>query len=224
MRRAGAAITVAVLLCVLGAQKGPTEPPTVSKEQWREDLKYFAKELPKRHMNLYHACRSQEFERAVAELDAAIPSLEDHQIVVRLQQIAARVGDGHTGVHLPLYFKLYPIAVYWFGGELRVTAATKAYERALGARVVQIGDAGDRRGAGARRAAAFRAPRTRTSGTRSATSPAFITVRKSCTRWASCPISAHAPFTFEDDEGAQFTLEVEPVDVPLAKGSAPAPG
>jgi hypothetical protein len=39
----------------------------------------------------------------------------------------------NTGVHLPAWFQLYPLALFWFGDELRVTAATKEYERALGA-------------------------------------------------------------------------------------------
>src|SRR6266849_11152576 len=91
------------------------EALTLSKGQWREDLQYLARELPKRHKNLFHSVSREQFERAVAELDVAIPSLQDHQIIVRMQQIAAKVGDGHTGVHVPAYFKLYPIGLYWFG-------------------------------------------------------------------------------------------------------------
>src|SRR2546429_3870352 len=91
---------------------------TLSKAQWHEDLQYLARELPKRHKNLFHSISREQVERAVGELDAAIPSLQDHQIIVRMQQIAARVGDGHTGVHLPPYFKLYPIGLYWFDHEL----------------------------------------------------------------------------------------------------------
>jgi len=105
--------------------QGPTQAPSLTKDEWREDLRYLARELPKRHKNLYHAISQEQFTRAVGELDAAIPSLPDHQIVVRMQQIAAMVGDGHTGVHIPAYFKHYPISLYWFGRELRVIAATK---------------------------------------------------------------------------------------------------
>ena len=61
-----------------------------------------------------------------------------HQIIVRLDQIAATVGDGHTGVHLPSSFTMYPIRLFWFGTELRVTAAAAEYPAALGARVVKI--------------------------------------------------------------------------------------
>src|SRR5512134_4167647 len=114
MRTSSSAIVVPLLCCGLiltqcAAQKGSAQPPTIDKERWREDLRQFARELPKRHKNLYHATSQEQFERAVAELDAAIPSLQDHQIIVRLIQIAASVGDGHTGVHLPSYFERYPL-------------------------------------------------------------------------------------------------------------------
>src|SRR5262245_16148528 len=143
MRRLTSAIRVVALLCwglipVQSAAQRSAQIPTLNKDQWREVPKVFAKELPKRHKNLYHATSREQFERAVAELDAAIPSLQDHQIIVRMHQIAAMVGDGHTGVHLPPYFKRYPIRLYWFGHELRVTAAAKEYQDSLGTRVVKL--------------------------------------------------------------------------------------
>src|SRR5713226_8487488 len=94
------------LLPNIGRAQKLGEVPALSRAQWREDLQYLARELPKRHKNLFHSISREQFERAVGELDAAIPSLQDHQIIVRMQQIAARVGAGHTGVHLPPYFKM----------------------------------------------------------------------------------------------------------------------
>ena len=147
MRRLSSAMIGVTLFCCgliltpCAAQRN-AQPPTLNKDQWREDLRYFARELPKRHKNLYHATSREQFWRAVAELDAAIPSLQDHQIIVRMHQIAATVGDGHTGAHLPPYFKRYPIGLYWFGHELRVTATTKEYQSSVGTRLVKIGALG----------------------------------------------------------------------------------
>src|SRR5262245_6889945 len=129
-------IVIAGLAPVLTRSPGSA----LSKADWQEDLKYFAKELPKRHRNLYHATSREQFDRAVRDLDAAIPALADHQVIVRLARIAATVGDGHTRVQLPASFRLYPLALYWFGPELRVIAAGKEYESVRGARVVKIGD------------------------------------------------------------------------------------
>jgi len=127
-----ALVFVCCLLLVSVDGQEVVNPPQLSKLQWREDLKYFAAELPRHHKNLFHAVSKEQFENAVAKLDADIPSLQDHQIVVRMIQIAAMVGDGHTGVRMPKYFRFYPLSLYWFGNELRVTATTKDYEAALG--------------------------------------------------------------------------------------------
>ena len=97
------------------------------------------RELPRRHKNLYHTLSRDEFERAVAQLAAAIPSLQDHQIIVRVIEIAAKVGDGHTYVHLPPTFRRYPLGLRWFGNDLRVTAGAKEYCDVLGSRVVKVG-------------------------------------------------------------------------------------
>ena len=74
-------------------------------------MRYFARELPKRHKNAYHDTSQEEFARAVAELESAITSLQDHQIVVRLHQIVASVGDGHTRLQSPVFFKRYPLNI-----------------------------------------------------------------------------------------------------------------
>jgi hypothetical protein len=137
-------------------------------------------------MNLFHSMSREEFERAVNELDAALPALQDHQIVVRLQQIVARVGDGHTGVHLPPYFQLYPLSLYWFGDELRVIAATREYERALGTRVVQIG-ALPINEVDARVRTCFPSAENENEWYALSTSPAFITRPECCTRSVLCP-------------------------------------
>ena len=79
----------AVILPAL-AQRDNEPPARPSKEEWRRDLRYFATELPKRHKNLFHTVSREAFDRSVADLDAAIPALEDHQIVVGLMRIAAR--------------------------------------------------------------------------------------------------------------------------------------
>ncbi len=223
MRRLSSAISLVTLLCCglipiqCHAQRN-AQTPTLNKEQWREDLRYFAKELPKRHKNLYHATSREQFERAVAELDAAIPSLQDHQIIVRMQQIAATVGDGHTGVHLPPYFKRYPIGLYLFGRELRVTGAAREYQNSLGTRLVKIGALGIDE-VQTRILSCFPTAENENEWYVMSTGPAFIMVPEVLHALGIVPELAHAPFTFEDEQGKQFTLEVSPVEVPILGGA-----
>jgi Peptidase family S41 len=109
-------------------------------EAWQQDLRYMAAEIPRRHDNAFHTISAGEFNRAVSDLDKAIPKLDNDQIVVRLMKIAALVGDGHTHVEIPANFHTFPLEVYWFGDTLRVTRVAPDYQRALGAKVVAIGD------------------------------------------------------------------------------------
>src|SRR5262245_316079 len=87
---------------ILYAAVPKTEPlHAVTKEQWHTDLAYFARELPKRHLNAFHAVPREQFDAAVKELDSTIDTANDDAIVVGFSRIASMVGDGHTGVHVP---------------------------------------------------------------------------------------------------------------------------
>lgn len=213
--------TVFLALAISGPDFAKPEdnprPPTLTKEEWRQDLRYLAAQLGKRHKNLYHAVSHEQFERAVADLDAAIPTLQDHEIVVRLHQIAALVGDGHTGVHLPTYFKRYPLALFWFGDDLRVIAAASNYEKALGARVVKIGAFGlDEVQIRVNRC--FPSAENENAWYVLATSPAFFVVPEVLHALGVVPDLGKAVFTLEDESGTQFTLEIAPVEVGLVNG------
>jgi hypothetical protein len=129
-----------LLVASLSAQSpNATHPTVLTKEQWRQDLHYLAKELPSRHKNAFHTVSKEQFERAVAAFDAAIPSLEDHQILVGLRRIIAMIGDAHTALDPDENLHRYPLTLYRFGDDLRVVRTTASYKRALGARVVGVG-------------------------------------------------------------------------------------
>jgi hypothetical protein len=150
---------VLLLLCCLILWTCPSfaQSPTSQPDRWREDLQLLAQELPRRHANLFFSLPATEFQDAVAELDAAIPALPDHVIITRLVQLVARVGDAHTSVNWASTagFRRYPLLLEVFPDQngresLYVTAVTPdtqssnrgplGYTRALGARLVRIGD------------------------------------------------------------------------------------
>jgi hypothetical protein len=79
MRKLKIQVALTLLLCgwlsvtTISAQKTDgTHGLTLTREQWRHDLQYLAKELPRRHKNAFHTVSKEQFEKAVAELDAAI--------------------------------------------------------------------------------------------------------------------------------------------------------
>jgi len=213
MRTVAMAAILALLFCnclmtTSGKEQEVTKPTTLTKEQWRQDLQFFAKELPKRHKNAFHNVTREEFERMVAELDARIPSLQDDQIAVGMLQITAKVGDAHTYVHLPQPIKVYPLALYWFGNDLRVIAAAADSQLALGARLVRIGDLSTDEVMTRMRSIICQAENEWLIMNSSATD---ITLAAMLHSLGIVLDTDRAKFTFEDDEGKRFTLDLQPV-------------
>jgi tetratricopeptide (TPR) repeat protein len=139
---------VLLLPSVSHAQQSPRRPPPLTPAEivrWRADLRFLAAEMPKRHRNLFHTLTREEFGRAVRRLDARIPGLHRHEIILELARLAARVGDGHTNVaparDSAIAFHAMPLRLYLFADGLYVRAADSAHGGLVGARVVRLGRA-----------------------------------------------------------------------------------
>jgi hypothetical protein len=119
------------------------EIPTLTAEQWREDLRFMAAEMERRHANLYHSVSREAFTKAVDELHARIPNLQRNQIIVGMMRIAAMVGDGHTRIEPRkddrFGFPSLPLKLYLFEDGLYVRAARPDQRDLLGARIEAIG-------------------------------------------------------------------------------------
>jgi hypothetical protein len=113
----------------------PAEPDRV--DRWRKDLRYLAAELPARHVNPFFQVTRDEFDRAIDGLDKEIPFLKDFEVIVRMKQILAMIGDPHT--FLKVNFGYYPLRLSWFKDGYYVTGTTSAYREILSSRLIQIG-------------------------------------------------------------------------------------
>jgi hypothetical protein len=145
----GAIICLITLAVTLQAQTSRAVTGAISAaeaEKWREDLRYMADEMPKRHRNLFHAVTREQFDAAVKSLTERIPTLTRNQIIVELTRIVAMVEDGHTSIaglasDPKIGFRSYPLTLYFFKDGLFVIAADAEHASILGARVVKIGNA-----------------------------------------------------------------------------------
>ncbi|HMV51937.1 MAG TPA: hypothetical protein PLD20_23475 [Blastocatellia bacterium] len=122
-------------------------------EQWREDLRFLATELPRLHANAFFQLPQSEFQRQVNELDAAVSSLPGHVIIARMTAIVASIGDAHTSLNWATGiqpFRRYPLSLRVLQDQVYVTAVGAlpressrggaSYARALGARLTYIGE------------------------------------------------------------------------------------
>ena len=180
---------------------------SLTSAQWQEDVKYFKEQLVKRHMNAFHHVSQEEFNKDADQLYSDVPSLKDYQIIVRMMQMTSKVGDGHTGVHLPTTFKRYPIRVNWFGDELYVIAAKPKYKEAVGAKVIRIGEF------------SIDAVNTKLATVMSqdenlwytmSTGAAFVIVPEILVTLGIVPDYDHASFTVLDANNKEITLDIVP--------------
>jgi len=131
------------LLFVLLQPYSFAQQPTAKPQEWREDLRVLSTDLPRLHANLFFQVPQEVFYGEIAALDHDIPSLSDDQIIIRMTQIVALVGDSHTNLSLAqsrIPFHVFPLRLQWFSDGIFVTLAGSPYRSALGCKLVRIGD------------------------------------------------------------------------------------
>ena len=100
--------------------------------------------MERTHRNLFHSISRQEFTARVDALDARIPSLARHEVIVAFAQLVAAIGDGHTNIYPTrdpqIAFHTLPVSFTFFGDDLYVRAAHRSQQSLIGARVVRIGN------------------------------------------------------------------------------------
>ncbi len=133
--------TLVVTLSLPAVAGSPVERLDLSPQEWREDLAYFARELPAHHGSAFLYTPRERFQAAVAELDGQLERMKPDEVFVGLERLASMIGDGHTYVRFPRDSPEMPLRFRRFGGEYRIVVVAPGLERALGARLVAIGDA-----------------------------------------------------------------------------------
>jgi hypothetical protein len=118
----------------------PARQPETRDGRWHQDVQYFASQLPRLHVDAFHSVSREEFEHAVAGLDATISELSDLQITLEILRIVAMIGDAHTRAIPPssMPFHLYPLKLYWLRDGFYVIGATPEYQDAVGTRLARI--------------------------------------------------------------------------------------
>jgi hypothetical protein len=178
--------------------------------EWREDLATLARELPKRHANAFVFLPKAEFEARVADLDRRIPQMSPDQIFVALSQLVNAIGDGHTGIVSPPSRENMPIELSEFGGDIRVTAAGAGLEKAIGAKVLKIGDTAIGQ---ARTLALTLTPKQELPELREGRIVVYLARGLTLHGLGIIPDRTRAVYTLQDDAGQVFQLEVHGLGV-----------
>jgi hypothetical protein len=187
---------------------GEASLPSLTSEQWRQDLEFLAHEITTKHRDAYHFVSKAEFERAVSNLRQRIPSMKDYEVVVGLQRLAALIGDGHTFLDTAGLYERFPLQVFWFGNDMRVIRAAPEYGEALGARVVSIGSFSIEE---AKEKIQQLIPQAENQWYVLNSSAKLLMSVEPLAALGVLPGVGPADFTFEDDTGRRFKLRIGPV-------------
>jgi len=116
----------------------PLRLTTLSAVQWQADIRAMMDSIERYHKSPFHYTSKAKLEKAAAILEHQVSGLSPEAIPVRMAQIVALVGDGHTRLIEPPH-PTYPIRVYWFGNDLRIISTTADYEDLLGGKLEHVG-------------------------------------------------------------------------------------
>jgi hypothetical protein len=184
-------------------------PAATRDDRWAQDIRYLADNLVYLHPNVFHAVSRHEFNAQVDRLIVDVPTLTDAQIWTGIAEITALLADGHTEpiLHTSGFFRLYPLRLGWYGEDLVVTGAHPDYERAIGARVTQIGTTDVQ--------SAFEAVERVISYDNAQSlrfsSQTFLRTPEVLAALGILDDAERGQYTFENRDGETFSLEVAPV-------------
>jgi len=207
----GGSLTIPLFLY---ATTDKTVDLALTPRQWKEDLAYLTKELPKRHPDAFAFTPKEKFQAAGAELEARIEHLNSDEIYIGFDQLANLIGDAHTYVEFPNDNANLPLDLRHFGTESRVVAVAPGLEQALGMRVVAIDNTPLPR---ARELAATITPIEETEWLRDSRIDGFLTTGMALHGLGITPNRNSAKYTLADDDGKSSIVEF----LALAPGQEP---
>ncbi|MCF7885251.1 MAG: S41 family peptidase [Candidatus Marinimicrobia bacterium] len=110
-----------------------------TKNEWKEDINYLAKELPARHPDLFYQLSEEEFNKKANWIKKNLAKWGYNKIVVELMKLVASVGDEHTSIS-PQTINFLPIRPYLFSDGMYIVAASNSYQDLIGKKISQVGN------------------------------------------------------------------------------------
>ncbi len=128
-------ILLTTLFTSLNAQK------VITTEDWQSDLRFLQKTVHEDFSFLLKKIKAKEFDAKVEKLYKAIPSLQEHEIVVGFAKIVSSFQYGHTSLaywSAPKPFHTLPLKIYEFTDGVYITGTHKDHKAIVGAKLIAI--------------------------------------------------------------------------------------
>lgn len=110
-----------------------------TQNELKEDLEYFAQNLPQKHINLFAKISKTEFESKVSQIESQLNSLDKEAFLNELFKLLVPVGDEHTRVepetmgsgNVPVQFSIFAEGVF-------ITAIDSVHAELLLTKVIKV--------------------------------------------------------------------------------------
>ncbi|NHF59948.1 tetratricopeptide repeat protein [Flavobacteriaceae bacterium TP-CH-4] len=122
-------------LFTIGAQE------KITPLEWQKDLRFLQQTVHDDYPFLFKKTRATEFDAAIDKFYAALPQMQDHEIVVGFAKIIALFKYGHTRMSFSetgIPYHRLPLEVYLFPDGLYITGAHNDYASLVGSKITAI--------------------------------------------------------------------------------------
>jgi tetratricopeptide (TPR) repeat protein len=113
----------------------------ITSSQWQEDLRFLQHTVHKDYPFLFKKTTATDFDKAIEEFYAAIPQMQDHEVLVGFSRIIGMFKYGHTRVGFsegPVPYQQLPINIYQYKDGSYINGAHKDYETLVGAKILEV--------------------------------------------------------------------------------------
>lgn len=135
---------IAILLTLSTFTFSPLYTQNLSTQQviaWEEDINFVLARLWQTFPDADQRLDKASLQAAAEQLKADLPSLNQNEVIIRLQGILALTKEGSNGIYPfqeKLNYQMLPLKAYWFTDGLFVCDAAVPYEHLIGERIVRV--------------------------------------------------------------------------------------
>ena len=182
---------------------------SLTKEQWEEDISFFASSIGEHHPNPFKYISEKSFQNQIDSLQESIQHMKDYEVYVRMMGILALLKDGHTQFQFGLQFLTgqYPLGFIVCKDGIFVNKTPVALKGVLGKRLIKIG--------GMSAESLFQKVATITPHDNQQTLkswvPSILTIPEILEALNITPDRDRARFIFTDNNDREFILDLVPL-------------
>jgi tetratricopeptide (TPR) repeat protein len=140
---------IMTVIIVSSSVSSRTDKNKLSTDEWNEDINTIVEEMSNVHVNPYHTTSKKDFEKYADELKINLFSLSDNEVIARIAEMVAMIGDGHTVLDISGFhnnnlntsvfnFHAFPLQTYIFDKGVYVIYADKKNKELEGKKLVKI--------------------------------------------------------------------------------------